>query len=115
MLVTGATGFIGAHVVDELLRRGLKVRGATRSMAKGNLMIQARPQYADRLDFVEVDDFEEPGRLQEAVKNVDAVIHVASVSIYLATPPQETARGHGANRSPAFFPPIAAMLPNREQ
>ncbi|CAG9936166.1 unnamed protein product [Clonostachys rosea f. rosea IK726] len=82
VLVTGATGFIGAHVVDELLRRGLKVRGATRSVAKGNLMMQARLQYGGRLDFVEVDDFERPGRLQEAVQGVDAVIHVASPLCY---------------------------------
>lgn len=90
VLVTGATGFIGAHVVDQLLSRGLKVRGATRSMAKGNLMIQARPKYADRLDFVEVDDFEKPGRLHDAVKGVDAVIHVASVG--LAPPSPHNAR-----------------------
>jgi nucleoside-diphosphate-sugar epimerase len=48
-------------------------------VAKGNLMMQARLQYGGRLDFVEVDDFERPGRLQEAVQGVDAVIHVASV------------------------------------
>ena len=80
VLVTGATGFIGAHVVDELLRRGLRVRGATRSMIKGEAMIQARPQYASSLDFVQIKDFAAPGTLDHAVKGIDAVIHVASVS-----------------------------------
>lgn len=80
VLVTGATGFIGAHVVDQLLRRGLKVRGATRTLAKGRAMMEARPQCASSLDFVEIDDFENPGRLDDAVRDVDAVIHVASVS-----------------------------------
>lgn len=79
-LVTGATGFIGAHVVDALLNRGLKVRGATRSISKGEAMIQARPQHASRLDFVEIQDFESGGSFEEAIKNVDGVIHVASVS-----------------------------------
>lgn len=80
VLVTGATGFIGAHVVDQLLSRGLKVRGATRSLAKGDAMIKARPQFASSLDFVQINDFENPGGLDDAVKGVDAVIHVASVS-----------------------------------
>ena len=79
--MTGATGFIGAHVVDQLLARGIKVRGATRSLAKGQAMIKARPQFASSLNFVQIDDFENPGRLDHAVKDVDAVIHVASVSI----------------------------------
>ncbi|TPX16153.1 uncharacterized protein E0L32_004148 [Thyridium curvatum] len=82
VLVTGATGFIGAHVVDELLRRGLKVRGATRSLAKGDAMIKARPQFASSLDFVQIDDFENPGRLDHAVKDIDAVVHVASPLTY---------------------------------
>ncbi|KAL1852831.1 hypothetical protein VTK73DRAFT_9123 [Phialemonium thermophilum] len=82
VLVTGATGFIGAHVVDELLRRGLRVRGATRTLAKGHAMAAARPEHASSLDFVEIDDFERPGRLDIAVEGVDAVIHVASPLTY---------------------------------
>ncbi|KAJ5811817.1 hypothetical protein N7474_008118 [Penicillium riverlandense] len=82
VLVTGATGFIGAHVVDQLLSRGIKVRGATRSLAKGDAMIQSRSQFASLLDFVEIDGFENPGRLDEAVKDIDAVIHVASPLTY---------------------------------
>jgi nucleoside-diphosphate-sugar epimerase len=84
VLVTGATGFIGAHVVDQLLSRGLKVRGATRSMAKGKVMLDARPQFAPKLDFVQIQDFEQTGVFDEAIKGVDAVIHVASVCFPLS-------------------------------
>lgn len=77
--MTGATGFIGAHVVDALLNRGLKVRGATRSKAKGEVMLQARPQHASHLDFVEVEDFESGGSFENAMSDIDGVIHVASV------------------------------------
>ncbi|KAM0268388.1 hypothetical protein ACHAQH_010002 [Verticillium albo-atrum] len=54
VLVTGATGFIGAHIVDVLLSRGIRVRG----------------------------DFSDGGDFSEAVKDVDAVIHVASPFSY---------------------------------
>lgn len=80
VLVTGATGFIGAHIVDALLARGLRVRGATRSMAKGEAMMKARPQYKEQLEFVQINDFESPGGLVDAVKGVDGIIHTASVS-----------------------------------
>jgi nucleoside-diphosphate-sugar epimerase len=79
VLVTGATGFIGAHIVDALLARGLKVRGATRSAAKGEAMIRSRQKYSQSLDFVEIGDFSDPRGLQEAVQGVDAIIHAASV------------------------------------
>ncbi|CEN62928.1 Putative 3-beta hydroxysteroid dehydrogenase/isomerase family protein (AFU_orthologue; AFUA_3G02250) [Aspergillus calidoustus] len=85
VLVTGATGFIGAHIVDALLARGLRVRGATRSPAKGAAMLTARPQQKDRLEFVQIDDFERPGGLEEAVRGVDGVIHTASPFTYDTT------------------------------
>lgn len=80
VLVTGSTGFIGAHIVDALLSRGLRVRGATRTAAKGEAMLAARPQHAQSLDFVEIHDFENPGDLRKAVQGVDAIVHAASVS-----------------------------------
>jgi NAD(P)-dependent dehydrogenase (short-subunit alcohol dehydrogenase family) len=79
VLVTGATGFIGAHIVDNLLARGLKVRGATRSPSKAQSMLSARPNYTSKLDFVIIRDFEQTGVFDDAVQGIDAVIHVASV------------------------------------
>ncbi|ETI22618.1 hypothetical protein G647_06694 [Cladophialophora carrionii CBS 160.54] len=78
VLVTGATGFLGAHVVDELLARGLRVRAAVRNLAKANVMRDARPQYASKLDFVQVADFTANISFEEAVKDIDGIIHVAS-------------------------------------
>jgi uncharacterized protein YbjT (DUF2867 family) len=79
VLVTGATGFIGAHIVDNLLARGLKVRGATRSPSKAQSMLSARPNYTSKLDIVIIRDFEQTGVFDDAVQGVDAVVHVASV------------------------------------
>jgi nucleoside-diphosphate-sugar epimerase len=64
-----------------LLNRGLKVRGATRSMAKGIEMLEARPEFASQLDFVQIHDFQRTGVFDEAIKDVDAVVHVASVRL----------------------------------
>ena len=43
-------------------------------------MLKTRPQHAKNLSFVQISDFESPGGLEEAVKDVDAIIHTASVS-----------------------------------
>ncbi|KAE9367400.1 NAD dependent epimerase/dehydratase [Stipitochalara longipes BDJ] len=82
VLVTGATGFIGAHIVDTLLDRGLKVRGATRSKKKAKTMLDARPNHSTKLDFMQIQDFEQTGVFEDAIKDVDAVIHVASPFTY---------------------------------
>ncbi|TCD63097.1 hypothetical protein EIP91_006001 [Steccherinum ochraceum] len=76
-LVTGATGCVGAHVVDELLRRGHRVRATTRSIAKGEEMRRTRPTAADRLEFVLVGNFA-AGCFDEAARGVDGIFHCAA-------------------------------------
>ncbi len=78
VLVTGGTGFLGAHVVDNLLSRGLRVRLAVRNLSKGEAIRDARPQYASKLDLSQVADFTANASFEEAVKDVDGIIHVAS-------------------------------------
>lgn len=80
VLLTGATGFIGAHVLDILLQRGLRVRVAIRNLEKARLLGDARPEYAHKLDFVQVADYTAATSFKEAVMDVGGIIHVASVS-----------------------------------
>ena len=65
VLVTGATGNVGAHVVRELRARGLGVRAMARDPAKA----------ATRLGDVEVavGDFSDPAALRRALAGVDRV------------------------------------------
>ena len=82
VLVTGSTGFIGAHVVDNLLARGIKVRAAVRDVAKGQQLRTDRLAFAENLEIVQISDFKEPGSLAQAVKGIDGIIHVASPFTY---------------------------------
>lgn len=56
-------------------------------------MLKARPQHADKLDFVQVGDFTSGADFAAAVKGVDAIIHVASVSI-LGRYPETKQKAH---------------------
>jgi len=78
VLVTGVSGFVGSHVVNELLREGYTVRGAVRShnVARVNRSYQS---FGDKFATVVIDDLI-TSDLLAAVKGVDAIIHVASPS-----------------------------------
>lgn len=43
VLVTGASGFLGTYVVQELLQRGFKVRAVVRDTKKGEYLKQNWP------------------------------------------------------------------------
>jgi len=55
--VTGASGFIAAHIVRELLERGYRVRGTVRSLRHPDkyTFLTQLPGAAERLTLVEAD------------------------------------------------------------
>lgn len=73
ILVTGATGFLGSHVAEQLSVRGQKVRALVRGSSDTSFL-----KALDRVEFVE-GSIGEPATLAAAVTGVDAVIHVAGV------------------------------------
>lgn len=89
VLVSGATGYIAAWVVQSLLERGYAVRGTARSVVKGDYLKQKFASYGDRFEVVIVEDIARDGAFDEAVKGVDAVEHTASPFHLQANDPDE--------------------------
>ena len=82
ILLTGASGFLAAHVLNSLLRHGYSVRGTVRNEASASKVRKTHSHLLDgddsRLSFAIVQDIVKPGAFDEAVKGVDGVIHTAS-------------------------------------
>src|SRR4051812_6394883 len=51
ILVTGATGRVGRHVVDQLVKRGAKVRVLTRDVSKANFPAGVNVVQGELLDI----------------------------------------------------------------
>lgn len=85
ILVTGASGFIGSHVVNEALLAGYKVRGTARSQEKCDNTKKIFNNHANYTTTI-VEDFQHEGAFDEAVKDCAAVIHVASDTTFGTDP-----------------------------
>jgi len=79
-LVTGATGFIGANLVEALGQRGWQVRALHR--ASSSLKALAGLDYESAIG-----DVTEPASLAAAMQGVDVVFHVAAVADYWRSNP----------------------------
>ena len=72
-LVTGAAGFIGSHVADALVGRGVTVRCLVRSPAKATRLIE-------RGFRIVPGSLEDPAAVAQAVEGADIVYHVAGLT-----------------------------------
>jgi dihydroflavonol-4-reductase len=80
ILVTGASSFVGIHVIIQLLEQGYNVRGTIRSLSKEAEVREAVSKYIqanDRLEF-KAADLEQDAGWEEAMNGVTYVLHVAS-------------------------------------
>ena len=70
VLVTGANGFIGSHVVDQLLLAGYNVRGTVRAESKAGWLKEyfGKKQTAGKFEVAIVPDMAAKGAFNEAVK-----------------------------------------------
>ncbi|CCD26813.1 SDR family oxidoreductase NDAI_0I02450 [Naumovozyma dairenensis CBS 421] len=81
VFVSGATGFIATHIVNDLLQAGYKVIGSSRSVEKGE---ELKKQFNNnpQLSMVVVKDIAQEGAFDEAFakygKEISVVLHTAS-------------------------------------
>ena len=78
VFITGATGFIGAHVALETLRAGHNVKLSVRREGQIESLRRALDAFADKLEFVVVPDYTAANAFDDALEGTDYVIHVAS-------------------------------------
>jgi len=78
VLVTGVSGFLGSHVVDQLLKDGYRVRGTARTakVAAVQEAFSSQPG-GDRVEIVGIDDIIS-GDFTKALEGVSGVLHLAS-------------------------------------
>jgi NADH dehydrogenase len=79
ILVTGASGFVGSHVLPELIEGGHRVVALVRSDDAGRTVI--RRLSADQRPAVELrgGDVTRPETLSDALAGVDAVVHLVAI------------------------------------
>jgi len=87
--VTGATGFIAAQLVRELLGQGYRVRGTVRDRAKAEAAFaEAKLPGRERLELVTA-DLTEAGSFDAAMQGVTCLMHTASPYKIVVKDPQK--------------------------
>jgi dTDP-L-rhamnose 4-epimerase len=77
-LVTGGAGFIGSHVIDELLRHGYEVRALDNLSQQVHGRSRKRPAHLDSRADLMVADIRDRASVRKALIGVDAVLHLAA-------------------------------------
>ena len=80
VLVTGATGFIGLHCIDQLLNQGYKVNGSLRSPERKDEIFKALKKNNTPIENLNLFNFNltEDEGWNEGMEGCDYLLHVAS-------------------------------------
>src|SRR4051794_8498782 len=78
VVVTGAAGFIGSHLAEELVRRGADVRAFVRYTSGGGWGWLDESELAADMQVV-AGDIRDPETLAPAVRGADVVFHLAAL------------------------------------
>lgn len=80
VLVTGADGFIGSHLTEELVKKGYEVKAFVYYNSFNTWgWLDALPK--DKLDQIEIfsGDVRDPNGVREALKGIDGIFHLAAL------------------------------------
>src|SRR5690606_19869532 len=78
VLVTGAVGFIGAHLTERCVESGYKVKSFVRYNSKGNYGWLEYSPYKNDIEFI-TGDIRDYDSVYNAVKGCDTVFHLAAL------------------------------------
>ncbi|KAH6867736.1 hypothetical protein B0T10DRAFT_524202 [Thelonectria olida] len=78
LLITGASGYLGGHLVKAALEKGYNVRATARSDSSAKKIADQFPQYAAQLSYAIVPDMTKAESYERALQGVSGIIHSAS-------------------------------------
>jgi uncharacterized protein YbjT (DUF2867 family) len=79
ILVTGASGFVGSHLLPELLGAGHRVVALVRSSGAGDKVTRRLPAALVANVELRTGDVDRPATLPAALAGVDAVVHLVAI------------------------------------
>lgn len=78
LLITGASGYLGGHLVKTALDKGYNVRATARSDSSAKKIATQFPQHAAQLSYAIVPDMTKAESYKDALQGVSGIIHSAS-------------------------------------
>lgn len=108
VLITGASGFVGSHLVDTFRARGFTVRAQVRARSSRRWLTQGDGAPLPGVTLVD-GDITEPASLPAAVRGADVVVHCAGLVDHRDGPQLARINHHGSeNLAHAVREAIAA-------
>ncbi|KAI4870340.1 NAD(P)-binding protein [Hypoxylon rubiginosum] len=119
VLLTGGSGFIATHILQQLLERGHSVVTTVRSQEKADKIKEAYPDLGyDRLDIVIVPDVAQPNAFDAALISdppLRAVIHTASPFHFNATDIKKDMLDPAINGTTGILKAVVSNAPQVER